>query len=294
MGEDFIRKPNWLKTRLPHDGLYGRVRKTLKGYKLHTVCEEARCPNLGECWDSGTATFMILGDICTRGCRFCTVKSGDPGGKVDPSEPLKVAEAVRRLELKYVVITSVDRDDLPDGGASHFAETVKNIKKLNPETIIEVLIPDFNGKRESLEIIIKERPHVIAHNIETVRRLTPFVRDRRASYELSLHVLKQVKEVDPSIYTKSGLMLGLGEKKEEVKESFMDLRSAGVDFLTVGQYLQPSKKHLRVQKYWTPEEFIELREYAETLGFLFVFSAPLVRSSYKSGEYFIKEHLWAR
>lgn len=289
MAEGSLRKPLWLKTRLPYGEKYEEVRNTLRKLKLFTVCEEAKCPNLGECWGCGTATFMILGDTCTRGCRFCAVKSGNPNGYLDPDEPLKVAEAVKILGLKYVVITSVDRDDLADEGASHFAKTVKNIKKLSPDTIVEILIPDFHGIKSSLELVIKEKPHIIAHNVETVRRLTPYVRDKRASYELSLRVLKFIKETDSSIYTKSGLMLGLGENEEEIRDTFRDLRNVGVDFLTIGQYLQPTKKHLEVKRYWTPEEFEKLGNFAASLGFLYVASGPLVRSSYKSGEFLIKK-----
>jgi len=231
---------------------------------------------------------MLLGDICTRGCRFCHVKSGNPKGVVDIFEPENTADAVKELELEYVVLTSVDRDDLSDGGSTHFAETINQIYKKNKNTLIEVLIPDFSGNLDNLSIVAKARPTVIAHNIETTRTLTPLVRDARASYDRSLKVLRNVKELDSNIYTKSSIMLGFGEKYSEVIEAMRDLRKANVDILTIGQYLQPSDFHISIKQYVHPDEFIKLKDVAEDMGFKYVVSGPLVRSSYKAGEYFVK------
>lgn len=256
--------------------------------KLYTVCEEARCPNVAECWGGGTATFMLMGDTCTRGCRFCAVKTGNPRGKLDEQEPKKVAYAISKLGLKYVVITSVDRDDLPDHGSGHFAETISNLKKHDPEVIIEVLTPDFLGNREWIEKIVLARPDVYAHNIETVERLTPKVRDPRAKYRQTMDVLRLVKEVDQHRYTKSSIMLGLGEQDEEVLQTLKDLRSVGCDVVTFGQYLQPTTRHLKVFEYVTPEKFSFWKTRAEEMGFLYVASGPLVRSSYRAGEFFME------
>ncbi len=282
------RHPDWLKVRLPGGGQYAEVRKLLKGLHLHTVCEEARCPNIGECWGVGTATVMILGDTCTRACRFCAVNTGDPQGKVDPLEPARVARAIARLGLKYVVITSVDRDDLPDGGASHFAETVRWIREFSPGTRVELLTPDFQGNVEALRTVVESRPDVLAQNIETVRRLTHVVRDRRAGYELTLFVLRTWKKMAPDILTKSSIMVGLGETDEEVIETLWDLREARVDIVTIGQYLRPTSKrvHLPVARYVPPETFAWYREEALKMGFLEVFSGPLVRSSYRAERVF--------
>ncbi|HLE47842.1 MAG TPA: lipoyl synthase, partial [Candidatus Thermoplasmatota archaeon] len=254
---------------------------------LHTVCEEAHCPNVAECWGGGTATFMLMGDTCTRGCRFCAVTSGKPGA-LDPMEPLKISRAIAELKLKYAVITSVDRDDLPDGGAHHFASTIRTAKSLHPEGLIEVLIPDFQGDEAAIRKIIEAKPDVIAHNVETVRRLTPGVRDRRATYDQTLEVHRFVKRENPKQYTKSSIMLGLGETDEELEECFRDLRAAGVDVLTLGQYLRPSAWHLPVQEYVPPARFEDLKTRAEGHGFLYVASGPLVRSSYKAAEFFVE------
>ncbi|MEN3047629.1 MAG: lipoyl synthase [Candidatus Caldarchaeales archaeon] len=284
-----MERPPWLKVVLPHGPVYERVREVVRRHGLHTVCQSAVCPNLGECWGSGTATFMILGDVCTRGCRFCAVTHGNPRGAVDLVEPERVAAAVSELGLSYVVITSVCRDDLPDGGASAFAETVRAVKRRSPGVLVEVLIPDFGGERGAIEEVVRAGPDVVGHNVETVRRLTPVVRDRRASYERSLDVLRTVKEVDPRRITKSSIMLGLGETDDEVIETLRDLRAAGVDVVTMGQYLRPldSPLYLPVVEYVRPERFRELEEAAYRMGFLYVASGPLVRSSYRAAEAFV-------
>ena len=283
-----LQKPDWIKVNFVQGKNYKKVKEASKTLNLNTVCQEANCPNIYECWDGGTATFMLLGDICTRGCRFCHVKSGNPKGVVDIFEPENTADAVKELELEYVVLTSVDRDDLSDGGSTHFAETVNQIYKKNKNTLIEVLIPDFSGNLDNLSIVAKAKPTVIAHNIETTRTLTPLVRDARASYDRSLEVLRNVKELDSNIYTKSSIMLGFGEKYSEVIEAMRDLRKADVDILTIGQYLQPSDFHISIKQYVHPDEFIKLKDVAEDMGFKYVVSGPLVRSSYKAGEYFVK------
>jgi len=283
-----LRKPPWIKLRLPSSGEYSRVRAILRKYKLNTVCEDSLCPNLAECWGSGTFTLMILGRICTRACKFCAIKTGNPGGVVDRDEPRRVAEAVRELGMEYVVITSVTRDDLPDGGASIYAETIRRIKSSTPNVKVEVLIPDLNNDADALSQIVREKPDVIGHNIETVKRLTKIVRDPRAGYEKSLKTLKIVKELAPEIYTKSSIMLGLGETEEEVVAAMRDLREVGVDILTLGQYLQPTRRHLPVVEYVHPEKFERLKKIGEELGFLSVAAGPLVRSSYKAAEYFAK------
>jgi lipoic acid synthetase len=288
-----VRKPEWLKVRAPGGQTYAGLKELLRGLDLHTVCEEASCPNIGECWGAGTATIMILGDICTRGCRFCNVTSGDPKGRLDPLEPEKVAEALSRLTgLKYVVITSVDRDDLPDGGAGHYARTVAAVKRRRPDLMVETLIPDFGGDRDALAGLIAAGPEVISQNQETVRRLTREVRDVRASYELTLQVLADLKRLAPGVrsqplHTKSSLMVGLGESEAEVAEAMDDLRRVGTDFLTVGQYLRPSPKHLPVAEFITPEQFARYREMGREKGFRYVASGPLVRSSYRAGEFYI-------
>ena len=258
----------------------------MKQYSLHTVCEEAHCPNVGDCWGSGTATFMIMGELCTRACRFCNVKSGKPKGTLEPDEPVNVARAVKDLELKYVVITSVDRDDLPDGGASHFARTITAVRTVAPRACIEALIPDFGGSLDGIQTVVQAGPEVIGHNLETTEPLTAKVRDPRASYHKSLRVLECVKHLDKRVFTKSSLMLGLGEREVDVLQTFRDLRSVGTDFLTLGQYLRPSPRNLPVMEYVTPERFEHYQKVAEELGFLYVASGPLVRSSYRAGEYF--------
>ena len=286
---ELIKKPVWLRVRPPAGENYTNVKQSLRLLNLHTVCEEAKCPNISECWGTGTATIMIMGDICTRGCRFCAVNSGKPV-LLDTGEPERVAKAIKEWGLRYVVITSVCRDDLEDGGAEHIAKTIKAIKLLCPTIIVESLIPDFRGDDGSIIKIVKSEPEVISHNIETVNRLTPKVRDVRASYEQSLLVLKKIKDINPLIYTKSSIMLGLGESEEEVIQTMKDLRSVGVSILTIGQYLQPTPKHLPLIEFIAPEKFNWFREIAERMGFVYVASGPLVRSSYRAGEFFVKKN----
>ena len=280
-------KPEWLKVRLPTGEAYERIKGLVKDLHLSTVCEEARCPNIAECWGGGTATVMLMGDVCTRACRFCHVKVGSPP-PLDPDEPEHLARAVRELELNYIVVTSVDRDDRPDGGASHFAAAISALKRESPRTKVEVLIPDFAGLKSSLDLVAQARPHVVAHNVETVERLTPTVRDRRASYHQSLEVLAYLKSRPEGLYTKSSIMLGLGESDDELTQTFGHLREAGVDVVTLGQYLQPSQYHLRVERFVSPAEFARYRELAESFGFLYVAAGPLVRSSYRAAEFFMK------
>lgn len=280
---EFLPKPEWLKIRLNTNENYTGLKKMMRAKALHTVCEEARCPNIHECWAvRKTATFMILGDICTRACRFCAVKTGQPT-ELDWQEPERVAEAVSQMGLKHVVITAVARDDLLDGGASVFAETVRAVRKKNPGCTIEVLPSDMNGERANLEILMEAAPDILNHNIETVRRLTPTVR-AKATYARSLQFLKRAKEINPNIPTKSSIMLGLGETKNEVIEAMDDLRAIDVDILTLGQYLQPTRTHLPVVKYWHPDEFAELKEIALAKGFKHCEAGPLVRSSYHADE----------
>ncbi|MHB8566132.1 MAG: lipoyl synthase [Nitrososphaerales archaeon] len=283
-----IPKPEWLKVRPPAGESYKRLKVLSRELGLHTVCEEAHCPNIGECWGGGTATFMLLGDTCTRGCRFCAVKSGNPNRIVDELEPVKIALALQKMGLSYVVLTSVDRDDLIDGGAAHFAQTILETKKKNPDMLVEVLTPDFQGDLTAIECIVRAQPDVFAHNIETVKRLQSKARDRRASYQQSLDVLKAVKNIDSTIYTKSSIMLGLGEEDEEVVQALKDLRSIDVDILAIGQYLRPSSWHLEVENYVHPSKFEEFKRIGESLGFKFVAAGPLVRTSYRAGEYFLE------
>jgi lipoic acid synthetase len=284
-------KPEWLKVRLPSGEGYERVRHLLRRLDLHTVCEESRCPNMAECWGGGTATVMLMGDVCTRGCRFCHVASGSPK-PLDPDEPRHLAEAVAELGLRYLVVTSVDRDDLPDQGAGHFAEAIRELKSRCPDTRLEVLIPDFQGHEKLLGVIASAGPDVVAHNVETVRRLTPTTRDARASYDQSLGVLSYIKSLGrEGLRTKSSIMLGLGETREELRQAFADLRGVGVDVLTLGQYLQPSAWHLQVERFLSPAEFEELREEAMSYGFLYVAAGPLVRSSYRAAEFFMEATL---
>lgn len=289
--KSFLTKPDWLKVRAPTGENYTRIKGMLGELKLATVCQEARCPNMGECWSGGTATFMLMGEVCTRGCRFCNVKTGNAKlglPPVDPFEPEKVAYSISQMKLKYVVITSVDRDDMPDQGSDHFARTVKTIKKLDPNLIIEILTPDFCGDEKLIHHLAGSYPDVFAHNVETVERLSPRVRDPRAKYRQSLRVLESVKEFDPTIYTKTSIMLGLGEQDEEIVQTLKDLRGIGCDVVTFGQYLQPTPKHLKVIEYVTPEKFKHWQDVAEGMGFLYVASGPLVRSSYRAGEFFMK------
>lgn len=267
------------------------IQSTVKNLGLKTVCQESRCPNQSECWSGGTATFMILGDTCTRACKFCHVKTFHKPEPPDQEEPDKLARAVKSWGLDYVVITSVDRDDLEDQGASHFARAIRAVRRENPGILIEVLIPDFRGSRECLETIVRARPNVIAHNIETVSRLQSVVRDPRAGYEQSLHVLETVKQLSPETFTKSSLMLGFGERDQEVLQALHNLRSRGVDFLTLGQYLRPSLNHLPVTVYVPQEKWSFFRTMGEEIGFLYVASGPLVRSSYRAGELFLKNFL---
>jgi lipoyl synthase len=287
---ELIRKPEWIKLKAPSGKNYTNVKQTLRSRELHTVCEEARCPNISECWGTGTATIMIMGGICSRACKFCAVNSGKPG-LLDSHEPDNVALAINEWGLKYVVITSVCRDDLEDGGAAHIAKTIRAINLKCPEVIIETLIPDFRGNQDSIIKVAKACPKVISHNIESVARLSPKVRDFRASYEQSLLVLREIKKFDPSLLTKSSLMLGLGETVQEVIETMRDLKSIGVSILTMGQYLQPSSKHLPVMQYISPESFDWFAKIAKQIGFSSVASGPLVRSSYKAGELFPKKLL---
>ena len=283
-----LKKPSWIKVRPPTSPRYFTIRGMLKDLGLVTVCQEAHCPNMEECWGGGTATFMLLGDICTRACGFCAVKTGNPHGEIDPKEPEKVGLAISRMKLDYVVLTSVDRDDLPDQGAGHFARTVQVIKQNTPSMLVEILTPDFRGEQSLIGKLINVFPDVFAHNMETVRRLTPKVRDRRASYVQSLQVLDFVKEKNPQIFTKTSLMLGLGEEKEEVFDCLKDLRHVGCDIVTFGQYLRPSRFHLPVEEYLALETFKEYEKTAREMGFLYVAGGPLVRSSYRAGELFLK------
>lgn len=272
------RHPDWIKVKSPGSPNYIRLKHILRGRSLHTVCEEARCPNIGECWGHSTATFLILGDTCTRGCRFCAIDKGKPVA-LDPEEPRNVGQVVKNLGLKHIVVTSVDRDDLPDGGSSHFAKTVFWIKALNPGIRVEVLIPDFKGDVKAVETVVRSGIDILNHNIETVPRLYKKVRAGHI-YERSLDVLKSSKEMRPELLTKSGLMLGVGESIDEVMETLRDLRDKEVDIVTLGQYLQPSIRQLPVERYVTPDEFRDLKIEAEKLGFRHVESGPLVRSSY--------------
>jgi lipoic acid synthetase len=287
-----LPKPDWLRIRPPAENTpagkkYVAIRSLIRAQKLHTVCSEAACPNAAECWSSGTATFMILGDTCTRACRFCNVKSGNPHGIVDNNEPQKLVDAVKAMGLKYAVLTCVTRDDLKDGGAGHFADCIRALKKSSSNLKIEVLISDLNGDEKALKKIITARPDVIAHNIETVERLQKEVRDPRANYKKSLSVLREVKK-NAKIFTKSAIMLGLGETRAEVIKAMKDLRAVSCDLLTIGQYLQPSPYHLPVKKFVTPAQFKSYETVAKKLGFLYCASGPFVRSSYRAGEMFIR------
>jgi lipoyl synthase len=274
--------PEWLAIKPASTEKYSSIKNSINEKGLHTVCVEAHCPNMSECWSSGTATFMILGDLCTRGCTFCAVSKMAKGAKIDEQEPQKLAAIVKEWELDYIVITSVCRDDLPDQGSVHFASCVLEIKKVNPKTLVEVLIPDFKDDPQCLKRIVDAHPDVIGHNIETVERLTPKARDRRANYRQSLDVLKRFKDIDSSIYTKSAMMLGLGEEEEEVIAALKDLRASGVDFLAMGQYLRPSAHHLEIKEYVRPEVFEHYKVIALSLGFKYVAAGPFVRSSYKA------------
>jgi len=293
--------PPWLKTKIPGsgDGQYYKLKEQLKGLKLATVCQEAKCPNIGECWGGGeqhraTATIMIMGDTCTRGCRFCAVHTSRNPPALDPTEPLRTADAVAQWGVGYIVITTVDRDDLKDFGVHHFVETVKLVKERNPSILVECLTGDFRGDLSLVGLMANSGLDVFAHNIETVESMQRWVRDYRAGYRQSLHVLEHAKKTKPSLYTKSSIMLGFGEKDEEVRQAMKDLQNIGVDFLTLGQYLQPTRKHMKVHEYVTPEKFEQWREEGEKMGFAYVASGPLVRSSYRAGEFFVTNLLKQR
>jgi lipoic acid synthetase len=281
-----LRKPDWLRVRAPGSAGYNETRRIVKAHGLTTVCEEAACPNIGECWTQSHATMMIMGEVCTRACAFCNVSTGLPQA-LEPTEPERVADAVRQMKLKHVVITSVDRDDLADGGAEHFAAVVRAIRAANPATTIEILTPDFLRKGDAANAVIDSRPDVFNHNLETVPRLYLSIRPG-ARYYHSLRLLERVKERDPSMFTKSGLMVGLGESKEEVMQVMDDMRSAGIDFLTIGQYLQPTRKHAAVDRFVEPEEFAAYEAIARAKGFLMVSASPLTRSSHHAGEDFAR------
>lgn len=278
------KKPEWIKVKAPQGKVYHETRDIVKQHKLTTVCEEAGCPNIGECWNKKHATFMIMGEVCTRACSFCNVATGKPND-LDKMEPLRVGVAVERMGLKHVVVTSVDRDDLDDSGAAHFVKTIEAIRFKSPGTTVEILPGDFRGKIEDIDLVTRARPDVFNHNLETVPRLYPTIRPG-ARFFRSLRLLERVKEVDPTIFTKSGLMVGLGETKEEVGQVMDDLRAANVDFLTIGQYLQPTPKHATVDKFWSPDEFKQLESMARAKGFLMVSASPLTRSSYHAEEDF--------
>ena len=282
-----INKPNWLKTKIPHGDVFFEIKRDLRAKNLFTVCEEAKCPNINECWASNTATFMILGDTCTRACRFCNIKTGNPQGWIDPKEGEKTAQSVVLMGLKYVVLTMVDRDDLEDGGAAHTKMVFEAIRKESPATKLEFLGGDFQAKDASLATVLTAKPEVFAHNIETVERLTPRVRDARATYRQSLQVLRRIKELATyPVYTKSALMLGLGESFDEVVQALRDLRDHHVDFITIGQYMRPSKRHLAIKEFVDPSIFEALGKIADELGFLSCASGPLVRSSYRASEFY--------
>ena len=283
---DVIRKPDWIRVRAPQSKGYLQTREIVKKHNLKTVCEEAACPNIGECWEKSHASFMIMGGICTRACSFCNVATGKPDG-LDPFEPYNVARSVEEMKLRHIVITSVDRDDLEDGGAEHFCETIKAVRERCPETTIEILTPDFRDKPDGLEKVVAAKPDVFNHNLETVPRLYPTIRPG-ARYFWSLYLLKRVKEIDPTMFTKSGVMIGLGEGDDELYQVMDDMRMADVDFLTMGQYLQPTRKHAAVDRFVSPEGFDTLGSVARGKGFLQVSSSPLTRSSYHADDDFIK------
>ena len=276
------RKPKWLRIKSQNSSKFRELKEIVSHKKLHTVCEEAMCPNIQECWSHGTATFMLLGSVCTRACKFCAVDTGNPKGLIDAKEPQKVASSIAQMNLKYAVLTSVNRDDLEDGGAMHFAQTVVSTKKEAPGVIIEALVPDFLGKRESIETLLDSNVEVFAQNLETVNRLTHQVRDHRAGYKQTLEVLAYAKTYSPKTISKTSLMLGLGESEDELLESFNDIRSAGVDVLTLGQYMRPTINHLPVERWYSPEEFQYMKKLALDIGFKEVASGPLVRSSYRA------------
>ncbi len=285
------QKPKWLRAKMPSGKGYSNTRDIVHKHRLSTVCEESMCPNIGECWNAGTATIMVLGSVCTRACRFCAVDTGNPKGWLDPEEPANTGQAVRLMGLEYVVITSVDRDDLADGGASHYAACVREIKTRNPGTAVEALTPDFNGVHEHVEIVVESGLDVFAQNVETVRRLTHPVRDPRAGYDQTLDVLRHAKRHCPDVLTKTSLMLGLGERDSEIMKTMDDLCEAGVDILTLGQYLRPTPYHLAVERYVTPDEFAAYREEGLERGFVEVVAGPMVRSSYRAEQVLQKNNV---
>ena len=285
------RKPDWIRVRPPGGERWKWIREQRQNLELATVCEEAQCPNVAECWSSGTATFMVMGSICTRGCRFCAVNTARNGLPLDPDEPAKLGRTIAAMGLDYTVLTSVDRDDLPDQGAAHFRACVQAVNAAAPATRVEVLFPDFRGDHALIDELATSGADVLAHNLETVARLTPTVRDGRCGYDQSLAVLARVKETDPAALTKSSLMVGIGETEGEIRQAMIDLRAVGCDFLTVGQYLRPSSWHMAVEEFVHPDQFATYESIGRDLGFLYVASGPLVRSSYKAGEFFITQHL---
>lgn len=286
-----LRKPDWLKVKVPQGERFNWIKDQTRAMGLHTVCEEARCPNIGECWQGGTATFMLMGDTCTRGCRFCSVKTVRTPPPLDRTEPAHIAETIRAMDLDYVVLTTVNRDDLPDQGSLHIAETLRRTKLANPDLLIEVLIPDFQGRTDLVDRIIAAEPAVLAHNVETVPRLTGHVRDPRAGFAQSLAVLEHSKRTAPHIKTKSSIMLGLGETIDEVREAMQSLRTIDVDFLTLGQYLQPDRRKLKVEAFIHPDTFSTLEREGLEMGFRYVASGPLVRSSYRAAEFYISQDI---
>ena len=285
------QKPRWLRAKMPSGSGYSNTRDIVHEHRLSTVCEESMCPNIGECWNAGTATIMVLGSVCTRACRFCAVDTGNPKGWLDNEEPLNTGKAVRLMGLEYIVITSVDRDDLQDGGAAHYAACVREIKRLNPKTAVEALTPDFNGVKEHVELVVDSGLEVFAQNVETVKRLTHPVRDPRASYEQTIEVLRHAKQHRPEVLTKTSLMLGLGEMDSEIMQTMQDLREANVDILTLGQYLRPTPNHLAVERYVTPDEFDAYRQEGLEKGFLEVVAGPMVRSSYRAEQVLQKNNV---
>lgn len=294
-----VKLPTWLKTQIPKGSNFAKLKDDVKGLKLHTVCEEARCPNIGECWGGkdkakATATIMLMGDTCTRGCRFCSVKTNRNPAPLDPNEPENTAAAIAKWGLGYVVLTTVDRDDLVDGGAHHFADTVKRIKNKAPSILVECLTGDFRGDKAMVDVMANSGLDVFAHNLETVEALTPYVRDRRASFQQSLGVLERAKQANPDLITKTSLMLGFGETEEQVEDALKQLRGVGCDIVTFGQYMRPTKRHLKVVEYISPDKFDYWQKKAMDMGFIYCASGPLVRSSYKAGEVFIENVLKKR
>ncbi|MGD8697512.1 MAG: lipoyl synthase [Gammaproteobacteria bacterium] len=285
------RKPSWIKAKMPSGPGFQQVRENVREHRLATVCEESMCPNIGECWNNGTATLMIMGSVCTRACQFCAVDTGNPRGWLDTEEPVNSARSVQLMGLRYVVITSVDRDDLPDGGAGHYAACVREIKRLNPDTAVEALTPDFRGRLKDVETVLDSGLDVFAQNVETVRRLTHPVRDPRAGYEQTLSVLDHANRYRPGVLTKTSLMLGLGETDAEIRETMQDLNAIGVNILTLGQYLRPTANHLPVERFVSPEQFADYRRWGLAMGFLEVVAGPLVRSSYRADQVLEKNNV---